>query len=165
MTSEARLPLRQDASGKGFPFTSVFDADRQASAFPGRQRILLVDDDYLSRKLLRDILTLRHEVLAVSDGRAALAINRLERFDAVILDLVLPGLDGLEVLRQIRREQGTSGPGQVVVVTTALPATIVEDQAISAGADWFFAKPLRLTAFVPQMELLLAARRMEMGAE
>src|SRR5438093_12820432 len=66
-------------------------------------RVLVVDDHVPARSLLRAILTLdRHEVVEASGGRSAIEIMIREPFDLIILDLLMPDVDGYEVLQAIR---------------------------------------------------------------
>ncbi len=103
-----------------------------------RKRILVVDDDPDIRQVLRDRLeSYGYLVETAADGRAAL--KELERFtpSGVFLDIRMPGMDGLEVLGQIRDLH----PSIPVVMVTAASARENVTLAISAGAQAYLLKP------------------------
>lgn len=102
-----------------------------------RRKILVVDDDVKTVELVRRYLERDgHQVLTAHDGGAALDIARQGRPDLIVLDLMLPGLDGLEVCRQLRAE--TQVP---ILMLTA--RTTEDDKLLSLelGADDYVTKP------------------------
>jgi CheY-like chemotaxis protein len=101
--------------------------------------ILVVDDDPVIRQLLTDILEIDgHEVREAADGLAAVRTLEVLRPDCIVLDVMMPGLDGYEVLRSIRSLDGDPLP--VIMLTAAAePDTAV--RAWSDGVDFFLAKP------------------------
>lgn len=113
--------------------------------------ILIVDDDVAIRDALTEALTdLGHTAFAVADGDAALGWLAQHRADAVLLDLRMPGLDGMEVLRRIRRQ---SEPPPVAVLT-AVPTSANTIEAMRLGAVDHLAKPIgreELRALVSRM--------------
>lgn len=104
-------------------------------------RILLVDDEPNLRKVLGALLTQDgYEVLAEGDGQSALTRVRAapaDTFDIVITDLRMPGMDGMELLRTLTREE----PGLPVVVLTAHGTVDTAVEAVKAGALDFLEKP------------------------
>lgn len=114
-------------------------------------RILLVEDDELLGSGLSDALAraqYAHEW--VHDGRAALTALRTSPFDLVILDLGLPHLDGMEVLRQMRaREDGTP-----VLILSARDGTRDRVQGLNAGADDYLVKPFDLEELLARVHAL-----------
>ena len=104
-------------------------------------RILLAEDEAKLSGILSSYLEGRgHRVRAVSDGRQALDALRAETFDVALLDMVMPELDGLEVMRQVREEPA---PPEIIIITGN--ATI--DTAITAmklGAYDYMTKPYRM---------------------
>jgi len=99
--------------------------------------ILICEDEPALRELVRASLDSGYEFAEASDGYVALRLIRELRPDAVILDLMLPGLSGLEVLAELRAdEQLRDTP---VLVITAWSET--HDDVIAAGADDFLPKP------------------------
>ena len=104
---------------------------------PPGPRILVVEDDEATRTALRRDLAARgFEVEEAPDGRAALQRWDRRRPDLVLLDLGLPDLDGIRVLRQIRREAMTP-----VVILSARDAETTKVEALEAGADDYVTKP------------------------
>ena len=112
-----------------------------------RRRLLVVDDKETNRRLLRDLLVpLGFEVTEASDGKECLARVSADRPDGILLDLRMPGMDGIEVTRRIRAAEGES---RIVIV--AVSASAFEhhrEQCLEAGADDFAAKPFRLETLV-----------------
>lgn len=101
--------------------------------------ILIVDDDLALSEMLS--IVLRQEGLDVShvaDGAAALAVFRDVRPDLVLLDLMLPGIDGMEVCRRIRAESGVP-----IVMLTARTDTVDIVVGLESGADDYVVKPFK----------------------
>jgi two-component system NtrC family response regulator len=113
--------------------------------------ILIIDDDIAIREALSEALAdLGHTPSAVADGAAALAWLAQHRADAVLLDLRMPGLDGMEVLRRIR---GRVDPPPVAVLT-AVPTSTNTIEAMRLGATDHLAKPIgreELSALVTRL--------------
>ncbi|MCU1601086.1 MAG: Response regulator consisting of a CheY-like receiver domain and a winged-helix DNA-binding domain [Frankiales bacterium] len=103
-------------------------------------KILVVDDELSIRQLVTDVLTIEgYEVEAVADGYAALAAIDARRPDCVVLDVMMPGIDGHEVLQRIRAAE--NGPELPVVMLTAAADDAQQWQAWTEGVDYFLAKP------------------------
>jgi DNA-binding NtrC family response regulator len=116
--------------------------------------ILIVDDDIAIREALSEALAdLGHTPAAVADGAAALAWLAQHRADAVLLDLRMPGLDGMEVLRRIR---GRADPPPVAVLT-AVPTSTNTIEAMRLGATDHLAKPIGREELSALVTRLLAA--------
>ena len=102
-------------------------------------KILIVDDSAYARRVHRKILESGgHEVVEASSGLAAIESFGLERPDAVLLDLSMEDLGGLEVLEQIR----TMDPKAPVIVVSADVQRSTADRVRAAGASGFVAKPV-----------------------
>lgn len=102
-------------------------------------RVLLVDDNAMNVELFTDALeTDGHEVAIERDGLSGRARALGERFDLVILDVQLPGLDGRAVCRDLRAA-GVSGP--VIALTSSAMADQVEG-GMAAGFDAYLTKPI-----------------------
>ena len=105
-------------------------------------RVLIADDDDGIRFVLEDLLTrLGHAFVSVSDGFDALQTLQEEHFDLALLDIRMDGMDGLEVLRSIRKTK----PELVVVVITAHGTPDQAMEAIREGAYDYFTKPFELS--------------------
>lgn len=112
-------------------------AQREGTDVKGR--VLVVDDDLALAEMLG--IVLRNEGLEVShvaDGSGALAAFREARPDLVLLDVMLPGIDGLEVCRRIRAESGVP-----IVMLTARTDTIDVVVGLESGADDYVVKPFK----------------------
>jgi two-component system KDP operon response regulator KdpE len=127
--------------------TAVQDAGR-----PGR--LLLVDDDDALQRALRIGLSARgYEVVAARTGTEGLTQAALERPDVVVLDLGLPDLDGLEVLRRLR--QWSSIP---VIVLSAAGSESRKVAALDAGADDYVTKPFGMAELEARLRVALRRR-------
>lgn len=101
---------------------------------------LVVDDDDRSRELLRLVLRRAgYRVLAAAEARAAIALLAVERPGAVVADLLMPGMDGLEFCRWLRRQPALESVACVLL--TGLDTREVREQARAAGADALLTKP------------------------
>jgi two-component system KDP operon response regulator KdpE len=116
-------------------------------------KVLLVDDDATLRRTLGIALRAEgHEVLIAGDGRTALQAVREDRPDVVVLDLGLPDLSGVEVLRQLRAWSTTP-----VVVLSARAESGEKVQALDLGADDYVTKPFGTEELLARVRA--AARR------
>jgi two-component system response regulator TctD len=114
-------------------------------------KLLMVEDDFdLSGVLSRSLLQRGYEVLCCADGREALALLRKRTYDVVVLDLPLPHLVGLEVLRRLR-DDGNRTP---VLVLTARGAVGERIAGLNAGADDYLAKPFDLEELVARLQAM-----------
>jgi DNA-binding response OmpR family regulator len=99
--------------------------------------ILVVDDEARIVKLVRDYLERAgFDVLAAHDGETALTLARLERPDLIVLDLMLPGVDGLDVCRRLRQESGVP-----IIMLTARVEEADRIVGLELGADDYVTKP------------------------
>jgi DNA-binding response OmpR family regulator len=115
--------------------------------------ILVVDDEPAIGRLLQEFLTtLGFGVRVASSGQAALAAIDQSPPDAVLLDLYMPTLDGVEVLRRLRQRWPTSWPFAVIILTGSRDEPLLE-AALALGAFDVLPKPINLD----QLELALRA--------
>lgn len=115
-------------------------------------RLLLVEDDLpLAEALLSLLVSSGHAVDCVHDGEAAKALVATEEFDLMILDLNLPELDGLSVLRSMRAE----GNRAAVMILTARGAAEDRVRGLDLGADDYMAKPFDIREFEARVRSLL----------
>ena len=115
------------------------------------QRILVVEDEMQIARTLRDYLEVAgFEVTAVGDGEAALASVRGHRPDLVVLDLGLPGMDGLDVARELRRASTTP-----IVMLTARGEETDRIVGLELGADDYLVKPFSPKELVARVRAVL----------
>jgi two-component system response regulator MprA len=115
-------------------------------------RVLIADDDRAIRESLRRALTLNgYQVTAVADGVEALSTARREPCDALVLDVMMPGVDGLGVCRVLRAD----GDRTPILMLTARVETSDRVAGLDAGADDYLAKPFELEELLARLRALL----------
>jgi putative nucleotidyltransferase with HDIG domain len=132
---------------------------------PGRRsvtRVLLVDDEPAACRLLSIILgPPDYHCAMASSGEEGLVALQRDRFDAVISDLQMPGISGMELLGEARRRQ----PHVAFLVTTGVDDVDVGVQAMRSGADDYLVKPLLESVVVASLERALHKRWLEQQVE
>lgn len=119
-----------------------------------RPRVLLVDDDEDVRHMTRVSLGFEgFDVTEAPDGTAGIEAVRAGKPDAVILDVMMPGLDGLEVLRQLREDPDLAD--LPIVLLTAKAGINAEQEGWDAGATAYLTKPFTGTALAGTLRRLL----------
>src|SRR6202158_940565 len=117
-------------------------------------RILVVDDVPTNLKLLEVRLSAEYfEVILASNGAQALEICERGQCDIVLLDVMMPGMDGFEVARRIK--SNTAAPHIPVVMVTALDQPAARGKGLDAGADDFLTKPVDDIALVARVRSLV----------
>ncbi len=125
------------------------------------ERILVVEDDRRIRDLLRRSLIFEgYEVDTAEDGETALRCLRESVPDAVILDLMLPGIDGLEVCRRLRKASTVP-----ILILTARDAVSDRVTGLDAGADDYMVKPFALDELLARLRALFRRHRLEATPE
>jgi len=110
-------------------------------------RILVVDDEEIKRvSLVDDLLAAEHDAVGAAGGQEALAILDGERFDVVLTDLRMPGVDGMDLLRRIR---DSDRPHPAVILMTAYGSIPIAVEAMKTGACDFVTKPFRNSTILP----------------
>ncbi len=118
------------------------------------KKILIVEDDPMSRKLARDVLQAHgYETEEVTNGEEAVAKAIETRPDLIVMDIQLPGIDGLEVTRRLKRDASTERIPIIAVTAHALPGD--EEQTLEAGCQVYLPKPIRFMEFVSTVKSLL----------
>ncbi|HEX2036969.1 MAG TPA: response regulator [Chloroflexota bacterium] len=145
------------AGAPGGPPAAAAGPDRspsQAQTPPGgaspRRRVLLVDDQDDVRELLA--MTLghdRYDFLEAADGHTALQLARSHRPDAVLLDVAMPGMDGLSVCRALKADPTTRGIPVLMVSAASSEADRAAGEA--AGADGYFTKPFSPSVLIAKV--------------
>ena len=118
-----------------------------------KRRVLVVDDDELILEILRTILDLEEfDVVTAPDGDIALQVIDREKPDVVVLDVMMPGMDGFEVCRTIKADPKTARTP--VVLLTALDREEDRNAGKEAGADAFLTKPFSPLALIETLTSL-----------
>jgi two-component system, OmpR family, response regulator MprA len=114
-------------------------------------RVLVVEDDpEISRFVVRGLTEERYVVDLVEDGAAAIDMACAEEYDAIVLDLMLPGVDGFEVCRQLRA-RGVDTP---VIMVTARDALSDRIAGLDGGADDYLVKPFAFEELLARLRAL-----------
>jgi DNA-binding response OmpR family regulator len=117
-----------------------------------KRRALVVEDEPSLQLTLRDRLEAEgYEVAVAGDGEAALALCSRQPFDVLLLDVALPGRDGLEVCRELRA-RGTNVP---ILMLTARSQLIDRVVGLKLGADDYLTKPFEMAELLARLEALL----------
>ncbi len=117
------------------------------------QSVLVVDDDPVVHWVMGRLLGgTGRELTRANSGREALEMARRDRPQLIILDVLMPEMGGLTVLRQLKEAEGTKGIP--VIVLTSLPQRTTELEATASGADGFLGKPFT------EAQLLAAVRKL-----
>jgi two-component system KDP operon response regulator KdpE len=116
-----------------------------------RTRVLVVDDEAALRKFVTSVLgAAGYDAMASTDGEAALEVVRAEPLDLVVLDLMLPGIDGLEVCRRLRDE------GDIpIIVLSAKGEEVDKVDALNSGADDYLTKPFGVSELLARVQAVL----------
>ena len=132
----------------------------QAAADHGpRRRILLAEDNMLNQEIIQTVLTsVGHEVILVSDGSAALEACRTGNFDIVLMDVQMPGMDGLTAAAAIRDTERAGQRPRVPIVALTANAMIEDaERCREAGMDTHVAKPIDWIELFGVIERICAA--------
>jgi CheY-like chemotaxis protein len=113
-------------------------------AAKGKLRILLAEDNPINAMLIRELLRRRgYEVSEVTSGEAALEASQSQRFDLLLTDIHMPGLDGIETARRIRERETLDGGERIPIVALTADALETGKHACQdAGMDGFLTKPI-----------------------
>jgi PAS domain S-box-containing protein len=125
-----------------------------------RLRVLLAEDNAINRTVVTRLLQKRgHQVVPVGDGRDALERLNQERFDVALLDVQMPGMDGLEVAAHVRaREHASGGARLPIVALTARTLAGDRERCLAAGMDEYLAKPVDARGLFQALDRLIPGR-------
>ena len=123
-----------------------------------RHRVLIVDDEESMRLFLARILTtvLKVEVTLAGTSEQALRLAGNYAYDAILLDLLMPGVGGYEVLKDIRRASPNVATPVIIVSVLADQAT--RDRCVKAGASAYVVKPVERNSLVATVKAQIAGR-------
>ena len=118
--------------------------------------VLFVEDDAMNRRVVRDMLSVADVRMSEADGaQAGIGMIDAEDYDVVLMDLRMPGMDGLEALRRIRARTDAKSKVPVVVVTADI-APDLKNECLREGADDFLTKPIAMDALFDAIGRLMA---------
>jgi len=118
-----------------------------------KQKILIVDDEIHILELLKyNLESNGFDVIEVETGEEALAIIETQALDCVILDLMLPGVDGIEVLRKVRQSENKELP---IMMLTAKNEEIDAVIGLEMGADDYVGKPFRTRELISRVKAII----------
>ena len=153
---DSRRPTDVSVIGKGEGHDRLLREISLALAGRRGATILVAEDDADLRGVLTTSLTRTgHRVIAARDGAEALAAIERDQIDLLVLDLVMPNIDGFEVLARLKElEKGKALP---VVVVTGTDRSTTELKALRLGANVFLTKPIEAAALTEEVTRLLTA--------
>jgi PAS domain S-box-containing protein len=165
----------ESAGGRGstFHFSATFAVPALATgpaarrvagiaATPHPLRVLLVDDNKVNQKLAARLLERRgHRVTVVGDGRAAVTAVAAGGFDIVLMDVQMPGMDGIEATALIRGNEAGTGSHIPIVAMTAHAMKGDDERCLAAGMDGYVSKPFDAKHLLETIEKLATAARGE----
>ena len=138
------IPLKPVLHSQAVSGNGVIHAEILGSSIHGKKSLLIVEDNPINRTVLTDMLSgLGHEVVEAEDGFRGheLAADRV--FDLIIMDISMPGMDGIQTTAEIRRSQGPNQSTRIFGLT-AYGDEENSKRAEAAGMNGFFTKPIRL---------------------
>lgn len=120
-------------------------------------RVLVADDNPLNLRLATRILReMGHSGVLVGDGHKALEALRAQTFDLVLMDVTMPGMDGVEALAELRAREAAGGLRRTpVIMVTAYDLPEDRRRLLDAGADGYVAKPLDAERLLAEMRRVL----------
>lgn len=121
-------------------------------------RILVVDDDITNRILLENVLERFYAVLSVDSGHAALEVLASESFDTVLLDIMMPGLNGLQTLERIRATPHTASLPVIMVSALADSTDVVK--GLKLGANDYITKPIDVNITLARVKTQITLKRL-----
>ncbi len=119
-------------------------------------RVLIAEDDPVQRELLRDAMEMERDIVCCGearDGVEALELLYRQEPDVLLLDIVMPNMDGADLLRELRRNPPQRRPR--VIAISAFGQEHIAQAALSQGADWFLLKPYRFDLLFRRIRALV----------
>ena len=118
--------------------------------------VLFIEDDRMNRRVVRDMLDVAGATMAEAESaEAGLAALDAQTFDMLLVDLRMPGMDGITVIEHIRA-RGDAKANVPIIVITADTALDLRERCIAAGADEVLFKPVAMDALFEAMGRILA---------
>jgi PAS domain S-box-containing protein len=145
-----RTRLREGRTGAGAAQATAARTQR-----PHALRLLIAEDNDVNQRVITGMVrNLGHEFVLVADGLAAFEAARAGRFDAILLDVQMPVIDGVEAMKRIREALGDKAcPPLIAMTAHALPGD--REHYLALGMDHYLAKPIRSAALAEVLEKAL----------
>ena len=125
-------------------------------AIEQRKKILIVDDERLMRAVLQhNVILAGYDVIVASNGREAMQKIQEVTPDLIVVDLVMPDMNGFEMLRRIRSNKETMQTP--VIVVSALQSQTDIEEAKASGADIYLTKPIKPEEFIKHVKKYLGS--------
>jgi two-component system, sensor histidine kinase and response regulator len=158
--------LGHRASGAAGPFhvprrtATIASAQAPDGISPAPQRILLVEDSIPNQKVALAILQSHgHTVVVANDGQEALGLFGAQEFDAVLMDIQMPGMDGFACTTAIRAAESSTGRHIPIIAMTAHALAGDREKCLAAGMDDYVAKPIRRDDLLRALAAAVASQR------
>ena len=119
--------------------------------------LLVVDDQEINLFIIQTVFGNQHRVLAATNGREALRLSREERPDLILMDVLMPDMDGLEVCRRLKESEETRDIPVIFVTSQGKPDE--ETRALNAGAVDFISKPINASVVQARVRTHLTLKR------
>ncbi|MBL8890771.1 MAG: PAS domain-containing protein [Planctomycetaceae bacterium] len=167
---EVRLPERgserQADHWEGIPSAHAPDTvpRRRTGRQPRNLKILLAEDNRVNQRLAVGLLErMGHRISVVETGQAAIDACLEEAFDLVLMDVQMPGRDGLDATRAIREAERASGQHVPIIAMTAHAMTGDRQRCLDAGMDEYLSKPIRMTELEEKLSQVMDTLRFDNG--
>lgn len=125
--------------------------------------ILVVEDDTVTRRIIEEILGEDYRLFFAGEGHSALDLAQAHEPELVVLDLMLPGMDGFEICRRMRQQPNLHQT--IVIILTALTDKDSQKTGIQAGADDYLTKPFNPVDLRTKIALMVRLRHRLLGGK
>ena len=124
--------------------------DEKIASVAGQKKLLLVEDNPVNRRLAIFLLRSQgYQVREATSAQEAFEILKTEQFDLIVMDIQLPGMDGLEATTKLRAEPATADIPVIAVTSYAMAGD--RDKALAAGCSGYVTKPIDKTIFLAEI--------------
>lgn len=122
----------------------------------GALYVLVADDDLMMQRLATMMLNnLGHNGVVVDDGEKVLAALQKRHFDLLLMDVMMPNMDGLQALGLLRKQEQLTGRHQPVIMVTSHSESTDRERLQAAGADGYLSKPLHTLALEQEIQRVM----------
>ena len=135
------------------------EATPEERSLPSNLEVLVAEDNLINQKLVRGVLDAKgHHVTIASNGQETLEALENGRYDLVLMDVQMPGMDGLDATRTIRQREAEQGGHLPIIAMTAHAMQGDRERCLEAGMDEYLAKPIRPAALLKTFASVLSDR-------